>query len=344
MAKKSLLLLRKSALFCGIQYLIVTLCFSYRYGEYLGHISLEFDSEGKVLSYVGAPIHLVSEAATNNQTVYNATLSTAQDTELQKEIKDWRGPFEEYASVVLGYTDVVLEQSTCQEEECTLGDYVCDAMLDARTSTGSNVSSCIINAGGIRATIDAGNITRGQVLTAFPFGNTITELKFSGEDLWKIWEGVVSDVSQFNNVKLTSFAQTSRGTRVTYNPSLDPGSRLINLEFASNPNDTSTFAAVDPNMTYTIVTLDFIAGGGDNIIPIQTNFVSLQTAAEILDAYIAKTSPVNITVEGRLVTTEATDSAASEGGDGGDGAGVLTAMNVWLSAALGTMMGFVNLL
>jgi 2',3'-cyclic-nucleotide 2'-phosphodiesterase (5'-nucleotidase family) len=283
----------------GEEVFVVT---SYRYGEYLGHISLEFDPSGKILSYVGAPIHLQSNnSMPNNETVYNATVSTAQDPELVKEIKEWRGPFEEYASVVIGETETVLDQSTCQDGECTFGDFSCDAMLDAlssSTNSSSPVVSCILNSGGIRASIDVGDITRGQVLTAFPFGNTITQLTFSGADLWKIWEGIVSGTSQFNGNPLESFAQTSNGTKVTYNPSLAVGSQLISLEIASE--------AVDLEKEYAIVTLDFLAGGGDNILPAASDFVSLDTADEVVTAYINKTSPINFELEGRIATTNDT--------------------------------------
>lgn len=54
---------------------------------YLGYIDVEFDG-GKVLSYTGGPILL------NNK--------TAQDTKMQAQIKEWRGPFEEFASTVIG--------------------------------------------------------------------------------------------------------------------------------------------------------------------------------------------------------------------------------------------------
>jgi 5'-nucleotidase len=82
--------------------------YRYRCGEYLGHISLSFNSEGKVDSYVGAPIHLVSFPSNDTDT------STTQDADLAKKIKEWRGPFEEYALEVLGSIDVLLDQTTCR--------------------------------------------------------------------------------------------------------------------------------------------------------------------------------------------------------------------------------------
>ncbi|KAG5638236.1 hypothetical protein H0H81_001110 [Sphagnurus paluster] len=268
----------------GDEVFIVT---AWRYGVYLGYLDVEFSGR-KVLSYTGGPVLLDN--------------TTAQDAKLQKQIKAWRGPFEEFANVVLGTTEVVLDESTCQTRECTLGNVMCDAMLAARASNPS-IAGCVINAGGIRATIDAGNITRGQVLTAFPFGSALTELTISGADLWKVWEGVVSGVSQFNGRPVTSFAQVSRSVRVSYNPANPIGRRLINLELMVGDGKLET---VEMGKEYTLVTVDFIAGGGDNIFPAAKEIISLDTQEEVLEGYIKANSPIKTGLEGRIVVTDKT--------------------------------------
>lgn len=215
---------------------------SYRWGEYLGYIDVAFDPEGKVVAYNGAPIHL--------------TNATAQDPELQAEVNAWRKPFEEFAAEVVGESKVVLEQGTCQKQECTLGDLVADAMLDYRIGGNPDVAGVIVNAGGVRATIDVGSITRGEVLTAFPFGNAVVELNFTGKELWDTFESIIIGVSVFNKKAVTSFVQVSKGIKITYNPRNSDGSKLISLELKGAP--------VDLTKVYTIVTSDFVAGGGDN--------------------------------------------------------------------------------
>jgi 5'-nucleotidase len=87
---------------------------------YLGYIDVEFDPSGKILGYTGGPVLLDNK--------------TAQDTELQKDIAAWRGPFEEFSAVVLGTSNIELAQAGCQSKECALGDFMCDAMLDARSN------------------------------------------------------------------------------------------------------------------------------------------------------------------------------------------------------------------
>lgn len=93
---------------------------------------------------------------------------------------------------------------------------------------------------GVRATIEAGNITVGEVLTSFPFGNAVTEVTFTGADLWKIFEGVASQVNQWNNKAVTSTTQVSKEIRFTYNPDNAVGSRLISLSIKNQSISSQT--------------------------------------------------------------------------------------------------------
>ncbi|CAK1367345.1 unnamed protein product [Cercospora beticola] len=272
---------------------------AYRWGEYLGYIDVTYDAEGKILAYHGGPIHL--------------TNSTAQNETLQAQIEEWRGPFEAFAAEVIGQSDVVLEQENCQQEECLLGNFMADAMLSYRQNESDTVDFALINAGGIRATIDQGDITRGEVLTSFPFGNSLVEITMSGDDLWRVLEGIVSGVSEFNDEEVTSFVQVSRGIQIEYNPENNNGSRLVAVNIGNS--------SLDRAETYNVVTLDFLAGGGDNFFGTLEfpNIVTLETQDEILVRYIRSQSPVNIQTEGRIAIVNGT--APSDGGSGGNGTG-----------------------
>ncbi|KAL5433467.1 hypothetical protein PMIN07_011374 [Paraphaeosphaeria minitans] len=259
----------------GDEVFIVT---AYRWGEYVGYIDVTYDAAGKILAYHGAPIHL-----TNN---------TKQDENLQAQINAWRGPFEEFAKEVLGVSNVELDQTTCQQKECLLGDFMADAMLAYRVDAGEAVDFAIINAGGIRATFDTGDITRGEVLTSFPFGNSIVELTISGADLRKFLEGIVSGVSQTNGKEVTSFLQISSSLRISYDAAQPAGSQLVSVSIDEE--------ALDDAKEYRYVTLDFIAGGGDNFFEPRSDFVALDTQDEVLVQYIAKTTPVDIALDGRI--------------------------------------------
>ncbi|KAF2623506.1 Metallo-dependent phosphatase [Macroventuria anomochaeta] len=259
----------------GDEVFIVT---AYRWGEYIGSIEVTYDPQGKILSYQGAPIHI--------------TNTTEQDTDLQAQIKSWRGPFEEFAAEVLGTSEVELDQTTCQRQECLLGDFMADAMLAYRKNNTEDVDFAIINAGGIRATIDQGDITRGEVLTSFPFGNSIVQIEIDGKELWEVLEGIVTGVNVANGKEVTSFFQVSTGIKVEYNPENNNGSKLVAVTIGGHPLDNGT--------TYQVVTLDFIAGGGDNFFTPTADFVSLDTQDEVLTQYVLAKTPVNIELDGRI--------------------------------------------
>ncbi|KAF1993453.1 5`-nucleotidase protein-like protein [Amniculicola lignicola CBS 123094] len=264
---------------------------AYRWGEYVGYIDVIYDPEGKILAYNGAPIHI--------------TNMTEQDEDLQEQIEAWRIPFEEFAAEVLGVSEVELDQTTCQEKECLLGDFMADAMLAYRLNSSDTADFALINAGGIRATIDEGDITRGEVLTSFPFGNSIVEITLSGKDLWDVLEGIVTGVNVNNGEEVTSFFQISTGIKVEYNPKAANNSKLVAVTIGDGPLELET--------NYNIVTLDFLAGGGDNIFTATTDFVSLDTQDQVLVQYIQEQTPVNIELDGRI---EVTDPERPSGGNG----------------------------
>ncbi|ROT35566.1 5'-nucleotidase domain-containing protein [Sodiomyces alkalinus F11] len=257
---------------------------AWRWGEYVGYIDVSFDADGHPVSYHGGPIHLDN--------------TTAQDAALQAQIDEWRGPFEEFAGVVVGYTNVDLVQATCQTEECTLGNVMADAMYEYRLETSEDrpPDFALINAGGIRAAIEAGNVTRGQVLTSFPFGNAITELTFSGADVRRLLEGCVSRVNQFNGEPITSGFQVSASVRLRYNPALDPGERIVSLLIDGEE--------VVDDEDYIVVTLDFLAGGGDNMFELTTDYVPLDLQDEVLIRYLGNNSPIDAEIEGRFEATD----------------------------------------
>lgn len=81
---------------------------SYRWGEILGKMSIAFDPSGKIVSYEGEPLRL--------------TNTTAQDQKLQNEVNEWRQPFDAMGHIVVGNSSVLLDQSTCQFQECKCHD------------------------------------------------------------------------------------------------------------------------------------------------------------------------------------------------------------------------------
>lgn len=105
--------------------------------------------------------------------------------------------------------------------------------------------------------------SHAQVLTAFPFGNQIVDIQFTGQQIWDIFEGIVSGSNSAGEVSIalrdyaedcsdicyviqevTSFVQVSQECTFSYNPNNAIGSRLISMRIGG--------ADVDFARTYTI--------------------------------------------------------------------------------------------
>src|SRR5690606_11869812 len=143
-------------------------------------------------------------------------------------------------------------RESCRARECEMGNLVADAMLD-RTK-GQGVQFAITNGGGLRASIDQGEITMGEVLEVLPFQNTLATFQLKGADVIAALENGVSQIEEGAG----RFPQVS-GLRYTFDTAKEPGSRISNVEVQANGGWTP----IDPNTTYTIATNNFMRTGGD---------------------------------------------------------------------------------
>jgi 5'-nucleotidase/UDP-sugar diphosphatase len=95
-------------------------------------------------------------------------------------VAELAGPIEEAMGEVVGETSEFIEgdRSVCRAMECPMGNLVADAMLDRVADQGIQIA--IQNGGGLRASIDAGEVTMGEVFTVLPFQNTLATFQLTG--------------------------------------------------------------------------------------------------------------------------------------------------------------------
>ena len=80
-------------------------------------------------------------------------------------------------------------QKSVRKNETILGNLITDGMLaKAKEYHGKEGYYGIQNGGGIRAAIDAGPITVGEVITVLPFGNTLATMEVTGAELKEAFE------------------------------------------------------------------------------------------------------------------------------------------------------------
>ena len=204
---------------------------AYAYSKYLGKIEVTFDDDGNVISAEGDPILLDA--------------SIVPDAKIAARIAEMGAPIEEMKKrVVAKATDNIDgDRANCRVRECQMGNLVADAMLDRVAAQGVEIA--IQNGGGLRASIGAGEVTMGDVLTVLPFQNTLSTFEVTGEVMVAALE---NGVSQMEEVK-GRFPQVA-GLSFAVNPSAEVGSRISNVLVGGSPIDLAT--------TYKVVSNNYV--------------------------------------------------------------------------------------
>ena len=160
-----------------------------------------------------------------------------------------------------------------RDSETNLGDLITDAMvwqvkknLDGITVPEENIVA-ITNGGGIRASIKAGDITKNDVNTVLPHGNTIAVVYVTGAELLEALEAS----TYCTPVSLGGFPQVA-GIEMTVsvtvpydaNDNTYPGSTYYGPKAINRVSiDSINGKAFDIEATYAVITNNFLAAGGD---------------------------------------------------------------------------------
>ncbi|WP_142383415.1 5'-nucleotidase C-terminal domain-containing protein [Bacillus sp. V3-13] len=257
------------------------------YLYYLGLLDVSFDEAGVIKSHNGQLLDLKNYAA---------------DAEAAARVAELRAPLDELKNTVVGSSNVVLngERADVRTKETNLGNLIADAMVQkANESVPTQIG--FQNGGGIRASIDAGEVTLGEILTVMPFENQLVTLDLTGDEIRQALEISVSQVETAQG----KFMQVS-GLKFKYDPAKPAGDRVWSIEVKTDKG----FEKIDLAKTYTVATNAFVADGGDGYTVfkkakdegrIKELFV---VDHEVLSTYFEKNSPVSPAVEGRIIAGE----------------------------------------
>ena len=214
---------------------------AYAYGKYLGELNVVFDSAGNVISAEGEPILIDS--------------SVDEDAQIVARLDILEKPINKLKETLVGNVSAPLtgDRAVCRVQECDMGNMIADAMREAVIDKGYTIA--LMNSGGIRASLDSGDVTLGEVMTILPFQNTLSTFKVTGEQLLSAIENGVSEVEEVAG----RFPQVS-GMRYTFDPSKPPNDgRVTSIEIDEGGN----WVPLDLDKTYGMVSNNFIRGGGD---------------------------------------------------------------------------------
>ncbi|WP_229695954.1 5'-nucleotidase C-terminal domain-containing protein [Paenibacillus albidus] len=315
------------------------------YGQHLGELDVAFDDKGLITSYNGRLLDVST---------------FAEDQEAKAMLAKYDEELAEIRKTVVGNTAVELNvnrmidgKSTrvVRKEETNLGNLIADGInskskeLLAKLLTPADSSSiqgyvAIQNGGGIRAGINAGEITLEEVLTVMPFSNSLVALKVTGQELIDSLEnsvsGLESDQGRFAQVSGMKYTYDSTRKAEIINPTTNElqqkGERIVSVEIRQADG---SYKPVDPQAYYILSTNSFMAGGGDFYRSLAKakadgRYYELYLPDyEVFTAYLEQVGTVTMGTEGRitdlkggLVTPTPAPTTAPGGGGGGAGTGI----------------------
>jgi len=254
---------------------------AYAYGKYLGELTVEFDDAGALVSATGDPIIIDGQVVEDEATI--------------ERIAELAEPLDEIRTRVVAQSAGVIEgdREVCRIQECAMGNLIADAMLSRVRDQGIDIA--LMNSGGIRASIDEGEVTMGEVLTVLPFQNTLATFRISGKQVIAALENGVSEVEEVAG----RFPQVA-GLSFAWDASMPVGERIVEVLVEG----ADGFAPIDPDATYGLVSNDYVRKGGDGYDVFADGAQDVYdygpSLDEVLAAYLVETGPYEPMTDGRI--------------------------------------------
>ncbi|MCD8036960.1 MAG: 5'-nucleotidase C-terminal domain-containing protein [Clostridiales bacterium] len=235
-------------------------------------------STGSYLANVGTVVideaDLTEEAALISAEDYAAGIAQ-YDEALTALVAEDKAEVEEAYSAVFATTEVYLEgtKEIVRSEETNLGDFTADAYLYTgqkyaeEQELGITVDCAISNGGGIRTSVEPGEISMDTLVTIFPYGNDVCLVSITGEQLLEVLEAstfctpeTIGGFPQVAGIEFTldisvPYESGDLYPDSTYYAPANPGSRVTIKTVGGE--------AFDPEATYTVAVNSFQAEGGD---------------------------------------------------------------------------------
>jgi 5'-nucleotidase len=258
---------------------------AWEWGKYLGDLEVKFNRRGEVTSWKGIP-HAIDD-------------QIQPDANFAKQLEKFSASLEVLRQTIIGKTLNPLEGSRdlVRTQETNLGNLITDAMLNKLRPDGAQIA--LLNSGGIRSSIPAGNISVSQVIEVMPFGNTIARLDLTGEQLKQALEHGVSQVELGEG----RFPQVS-GLRFIYDPKAPAGDRVISVTIVDQSGQEKP---LDLTATYRVVANNFMSIGGDGYEVMKSGKNQVDTGfllADVVIDYIKKQSEINVESGDRITAKE----------------------------------------
>ncbi|WP_421221827.1 bifunctional UDP-sugar hydrolase/5'-nucleotidase UshA [Aeromonas sp. 602293] len=259
---------------------------AHEWGKYVGRAQFDYQNGKLTLtSYDLIPVNLIKRNAKGEAIDANGAVTKdpanmvliqdeiTKDPELYNTLLGYQEKGQQELNVVIGSADGLLvgDRNSVRNKQTNLG-----RLITTATSSKLGVDFGIVNSGGVRDSIPAGDITYRSVLLVHPFGNTVNKAAMKGSDL------------------ATYLGQVATKTRNTGGYAQFGGIDMAVDCQAKSVNITSIGGkAFDPSATYSFAIPSFSASGGDGYPKIDTINAGLVDAA-VLKEYIEIKKVINV--------------------------------------------------
>ncbi|KXZ45159.1 hypothetical protein GPECTOR_57g449 [Gonium pectorale] len=193
-------------------------------------------------------------------------------------------------------SELTSDRAIVRLQEAPLGNLVCDALMAYVKESSHAADFCLLNGGMFTAPLPKGAVTKGDITKALGRGNTLVVKQVTGLALKTALEtGLLADFAAGET--RGAFPQIA-GFRFAFDPAAHRHARLTRLEVR---RADGSFAPVEMCATYTLVTNDYLARGGDSY----TSFKAAKTLADggtlvtlAVEQFLAAKPPVATAYDG----------------------------------------------
>ncbi|EMH4164060.1 bifunctional UDP-sugar hydrolase/5'-nucleotidase [Pluralibacter gergoviae] len=251
---------------------------AHEWGKYVGRADFEFrNGEMKLVHYQLIPVNLKKKITWDNgkseRVLY--TPQIPENPQMISLLAPFQNKGRAQLGVKIGEVNGRLEgdRSKVRFVQTNMGHLLLDAQMER---TGADFA--VMSGGGIRDSIDGGNITYKDVLKVQPFGNVVVYAEMNGKEATEYLTAVAR--MQPDSGAYPQFANVSFVAK---------NGQLSDLKIKGEP--------VDMNKTYRMATLNFNASGGDGYPRIDSRPGYVSTGfidAEVLKQYIQQHSPLDV--------------------------------------------------
>lgn len=206
------------------------------------------------------------------------------DLESSALVAPYKEGIDRVMNQIIGYSKITLEK---RRPESPLSNLVADVLRLAATDVlGKPADIGLVNMGGIRNILPAGDITTGTIFEILPFENSLCIVTLKGEDVIKLMENIAMVKGEgVSNINLTITAD----------------GKLITALVGGKP--------IDKEQTYTVATIDYLADGNDGMVALMQSQTRTcpegATLRGLLLDYIQEQTllgnAIDASVEGRVI-------------------------------------------